>query len=360
MKMNGKARIGDRLVGIGEPCFITLEAGPTHDGLESAKQLVDVAAAAGADAVKFQIFDPDHLVQDKKQLFTYDVLVDRENNTFETVSDPLYDILLRRSMTESEWLDLKKHCDAREIQFFSTVSDDSFYSMIEKMALPSLKVASADVNHFPLLRKLARTGSCIQLDTGNATLGEVEAAIDIVRSEGNENIIVHNCPSGYPARLESINLRLLQTINQVFNCPAAYSDHTPGWEMDIAALAMGASLLEKTITLDRMTRSVEHVMSLEPADVKGFIQTVRDVETAMGLPRRHLTAEEVEKRKAIRRSVFLRDAVKAGQALADVSVDFRRPGFGLTPQQYEECSGMVFERDMAAGSLVNLSDLKGG
>jgi len=352
-----KAKIGEKLVGDGQPCFITLEAGPTHDGIVTAKKLVDVAVEAKADAIKFQIFDPDHLVRDKKQLFTYDVLVDRESEKYETVSEPLYDILVRRSMPEKDWLDLKAYCDKRGIQFFSTISDDSYYSMIEKMNLPSLKVASADVDHFPLLRRIARTGSCIQLDTGNATIGEVEKAVDVVMSEGNENIIIHNCPSGYPARLNSINLNLLNTIRQVFNCPAAYSDHTPGWEMDIAALAKGASLIEKTITMDREIRSVEHVMSLEPREAQAFVRSIRDVEVALGNSRRIMSEEEKENRKAVRRSVYLSEDVKKGDTLSQAKVDFRRPGFSLTPEEYEKFKSSKFSRDVSAGEGLKISDL---
>src|SRR2546421_256884 len=134
------------------------------------------------------------------------------------------------------------------------------------------KIASADLNHRPLLRKAARTGLNIQLDTGNGTLGEVESAIDIVRREGNENIVIHHCPSGYPARLESINLRVITTLQQMFPYPVAYSDHTPGWDMDIAAVTLGAPLGGKTITLDRGARAVQHTTLLGPRELKNFLQ----------------------------------------------------------------------------------------
>lgn len=351
------AKIGNKIVGDGEPCFITLEAGPTHDGIESAMKLAKVAADSGADAVKFQIFDPDRLVADKKMPFSYDILIDKNSGKTETISEPLYDILTRRALSESEWIKLKSYCDEIGIMFFATVSDDSYFSMIERMALPSLKVASADVDHTPFLKNLAKLDTCIQLDTGNATLGEVETAVDIFRKGGCENYIIHNCPSGYPARLDSINLKLLKTIKQVFNCPAAFSDHTPGWEMDVAALAMGANLLEKTISLDRLTPSVEHIMSLEPEDVDVFIKVIRDVETAMGQSRRILDDVELSKRKMIRRSVYLSQNVMAGQSLSEAKVEFRRPGIGLTPEQYELYQSATFNRNIEASELVDLSDL---
>src|SRR5262249_13779090 len=159
-------------------------------------------------------------------------------------------------------------------------------------------------------------------------LGEIEAAVDVIRQEGNESIIIHQCPSGYPAHLDSINLRIIGTLRRMFPYPVAFSDHTPGATMDIAAVAMGANLVEKTITLDRTTRSIEHTMSLEPAEMTQFVQTIADVERAMGTPRRILHEAERKRRLAIRRSVFLEAPVKAGEELQAAKVMFRRPGFG--------------------------------
>jgi N,N'-diacetyllegionaminate synthase len=241
--------------------------------------------------------------------------------------------------------------------FFSTVGFEEDVRLLEELGCHSIKIASADVNHFPLIRLVAKTGMCIQLDTGNASIGEVEAAVDVCRREGNDNIIIHNCPSGYPARLGSINLRMIPTLKQMFpEYPIAYSDHTPGWEMDVAAVALGANLVEKTITEDRTTRSVEHIFSLEPEEMENFIRTIRDVETAMGKPRRMLFPEEQEKRKNVRRSVFLKSPVKAGQRLKDVEVDFRRPGFGIGPDIYEILLDFSFKSDLPAGHMLSLND----
>ncbi len=351
-------KINNREIGDGHPCFITFEAGPTHDGLESAKRLVKLAAEAGADAVKFQTFDPDRLVADKKMPFSYEVLVDRATGKTETVEEPLYDILCRRALAPDEWRQLKRYSDSLGLVFFSTVGFEEDVRLLEELGCHSIKIASADVNHFPLIRLVAKTGMCIQLDTGNASIGEVEAAVDVCRSEGNDKIIIHNCPSGYPARLESINLRIIPTLKQMFpEYPIAYSDHTPGWEMDVAAVALGANLVEKTITEDRTTRSVEHIFSLEPGEMENFIRTIRDVETALGKPRRKLFPEEREKRKNVRRSVFLKSLVKAGQRLKDVEVDFRRPGFGIGPDMYEKLLDLHFVSDLPVGHQLSLGDL---
>jgi N,N'-diacetyllegionaminate synthase len=345
-------RLGTKQVGDAHPCFITFEAGPTHSGLESAKRLVKLSADAGADAVKFQIFKPDNLVADRAMLYTYHVLADRASGRTEEVSEPLYDIFVRRHLENDEWVELKRYSDSLGLAFFATIGDDDGLELVQALGCHSIKIASADVNHHPLIRKVARTALAVQLDTGNATFGEIETAVDLIRAEGNENIIIHNCPTGYPARLDSINLRMIPALKQTFGCAVAYSDHTPGWDMDIAAIALGANLVEKTITEDRCTRSVEHIMSLEPPDMRAFVRAIRDVETAMGGTRRILTDEEKRKRIAVRRSVYLARAVQARTALRDAEVVFKRPGHGLAPDSYERLLDYVFREPLAAGTCV--------
>jgi len=358
MMGEGMFHIADRILGDGTPCYITFEIGPTHNGVESAKRLIKYSADAGADAVKVQIFDPDRLVADKKQLFSYGVLMDRSTGRIEKVEEPLYDILMRRYLTADEWREVKAFSDELGMAFFSTVGFNEDIELLEMLNCHSIKIASADVNHFPLLRRAAKTGMCIQLDTGMATLGEIEAAVDVIRSEGNENIIIHQCPSGYPARLESVNLNVIPTLKQMFPFPVAFSDHTPGNEMDIAAVAMGANLVEKTVTEDRMTRSVEHVMSIEPNEMKLFVESIRDLEIAIGGSRRQMSVQERAKRDAIRRSVFLVSDGEVGQQLGDCDVEFRRPGYGIPPDKYEEMLDATLVRDLLAGTRVEMSDLR--
>jgi len=350
-------KFGSKTVGSGSPCFITFEAGPTHSGLESAKDLSLLASQAGADAIKFQILDPDRLVADKNQLMTYEVLTASDPDRTEIVREPLYDILSRRYMNNDEWSKLKKYCESLGLSFFATIGFDEELDLVERLGCESVKIASSDINHFPFLRKVARTGTCIQLDTGMSTIGEIESAVDVIRAEGNERIIIHNCPSGYPARLESINLKLIKTLKQLLPYPVAFSDHTPGWDMDIAALSFGADLIEKTITHSRLTKSIEHMFSLEPADMERFIQTIRDVETAFGNSRRILHPNEVIQRNSLRRSVFLKESVLAGARLCDVSVEFRRPGTGISPDHYERISKCTFRRDCPSGHQISLEDL---
>lgn len=350
-------RIGERLVGDGQPCFITFEAGPTHNGVESAMRLASLAAEAGADAIKFQIFDGTRLVADPDLPFSYNVLVDRDSGRTEPVSEPLRDILVRRMLSADEWRTVKRHCDGLGLAFFATVAFAEDIAFMRELGCHSLKIASADVDHLPLLREAAASGLCIQLDTGSSTLGEVELAVDVLRAAGNPDIIIHQCPSGYPAHLESINLNVIPTLKRMFGVPVAFSDHTPGWDMDVAAIALGANLVEKTITEDRTTRSVEHLMSLEPNEMRAFVQAIRDVETALGGTRREMSEAERHKRLAVRRSLHAATDLAAGQVLSAADIDFRRPGFGIRPAYTDQVLGRVLRTAKRTGELLTWDDI---
>jgi sialic acid synthase SpsE len=349
--------IGGKNIGDGNPCFITLEAGPTHNGLESAIRLCRAAAQSGGNAVKFQILDPDRLVADRKVMFRYDVLCDKKTGRVETVEEPLYDILARRALSKDQWRTVKQACDELGLLFFATIGFPDELDLLHSIGCPSVKIASGDLNHFPLIRRAARLGLSIQIDTGSSSLGEVEAAVDVIQSEGNSNIIIHHCPSGYPARLESINLRIIETLKQMFPFPIAFSDHSTGWEMDIAALALGANMLEKTITEDRCTRSVEHIFSLEPDEASEFVKSIRCIETAFGNRRRILHADERQSRLKVRRSVYLKQDVRQGDRLTEELVEFRRPGIGMSPDRFESVVGQRFAKDLTADHLVLANDL---
>ncbi|CAG1003705.1 N-acetylneuraminate synthase [Methylophilaceae bacterium] len=350
-------QINGNFVGDSAPCFITFEAGPTHQGLQSAKRLAKYAKEAGGNAIKFQVFDPLRLVADPTLPFTYQVLVDAATGQMETVTEPLRDILLRRRMSMEEWRELKCYCDDIGLAFFATACFHDDVDFLVEIGCQSIKIASADVNHLPFIRYAARTGLCIQLDTGMASLGEIESAVDAIREEGNNNIVIHHCPSGYPAHLESINLRVIPTIKQVFGCPVAFSDHSVGWDMDIAALTIGANMLEKTITEDRTIRSAEHVMSLEPQDMQRFIQVVREMEVALGNSRRTLSDEERKKRNAIRRSLHVARDLPAGHVLTEADIDYRRPGTGITPDRLPEVLSRPLMAKKSAGQRLEWDDL---
>lgn len=311
------------------PVSIVFEAGPTHDGLSTAKALVDMAAKAGADAVKFQIVNAQKIVPSKETLFTYEVLKDKHTGERETVTESLQEILSRRELTFPEWAELIRYCKEKQVLFFATISNAEEMEFLASAGCACVKICSGDINYHHLLRLAARFPWVVQIDTGSATIGEVEQAVDVLEQAGCHKIIINHCPSGYPARLESINLRTVQTLRQMFPYPVAFSDHTPGATMDIAAVALGVDMLEKTITLDRCIRSPEHIMSLEPHEAADFVRTIRDVETALGNPRRIMTAEERALPPVGRRSVVAARDIEAGEVLTQDMLDYARPGDGL-------------------------------
>jgi len=348
---------GNRRVGDGAPCFVTFEVGPTHTGLDSAKRLIRHAAEAKADAVKFQMLDPNRLMADPHVPFTYSVLVNRETGATEEVEEPLYDLLERRAFTNDEWRTLKQYSDSMGLAFFATAGFPEEIEFLVELGCHSIKIASADVNHRPLIRQAAATGVCLQIDTGSANLGEIESAVDLILSEGNNNIIIHHCPSGYPARLEGINLNIISTLKKMFPFPIAFSDHSPGTHMDVAAVALGVDLVEKTLTENRTTRSVEHIMSIEPHEAAAFVTLMRDVQMALGKPRRIMHGAELSSRSVVRRSAYLVEAAPAGTSVSELAIDFKRPGDGIGPDVVETLLDCVTVRDLEAGHRLGIGDV---
>ena len=355
--MSQPVSIGGKYCGGGYPVFIVFEAGPTVAGFESAKQLVQVAAEAGADAIKFQILDTDRLVGQKDIEITYHVLTGTTGRGTAEVTEPLVAILRRRELSQTEWAEVKRHADTWGITFFATVDYPEQLEFVLKLGCHAVKICSGDVTHLAWLTEVARAGLPTMIDTGMATLGELEAAADTILAAGAP-LLIHHCPSGYPARLTSINLRMIPMLLDLFpTVPSCFSDHTPGWDMDIAAVALGASMVEKTLTLDRRTRSPEHIMSLEPSEAGGFVQAIRDLEVALGQPRRVISDQEARTKLAARRSLFLTEDVHHGDPLTSAVVDWRRPGTGISPGAWPYTVRRRVGRDLPKGSMVTWEDL---
>ncbi|MBW1697347.1 MAG: N-acetylneuraminate synthase family protein [Deltaproteobacteria bacterium] len=350
-------RISGKHIGDGYPCFIVFEAGPSHNGIDSACELVRRAAAAGADAIKFQMIDPDRLVADRNQEISYDILLDRHSGETRTVSEPLYRILKRRCLTKDEWRALKHLCDEMGIIFFATASFFDEIDFLVELGCRTLKICSGDIDYYQLIEYSASTGMCLQFDSSNATIGDIERAVEVACGAGCKDIIIHNCPSGYPARLESINLRLISTLKQVFQYPVAFSDHSVGMDMDIAAVALGANMVEKTITLDRTTASPEHLFSLESEEMATFVRTIRNVEVALGGPRRILDDVECKRSLAVRRSLVAARDLSAGERVSAQTTHFARPGIGLRPELFSLIEGRQLKRDVKCGQMITLDDV---
>ena len=358
MLFDSKIKIGNKYIGDGYPTFITFEAGPTHDSFNSARELIKIASDSGADAIKFQILDPERLMADKKQIFEYKYLSNKKTNEVISKKESLYKILKRRSLKMSEWEKLKKFSDSLNISFFATIAYEDEIEFVKDIGCESIKIASADVNYLQLIKKAAKTGLSIQLDTGNSTIGEIEKAARVVYEAGNKKLIVHHCPTGYPAKLDAVNLRIIKSLKQLFNFPIAFSDHSPGYDMDIAAVCFGANLLEKTITKNRTTPSVEHIMSLEKEDAGVFVKKIRDLEIAFGASVKTLSVKDEKNRSMIRRSPYLKNNEDKNTALKKIDVIFSRPGVGISPEEYEilKIKGKL-KKNLKSGDVLKIDDI---
>lgn len=337
------------------PVVIVFEAGPTHNGFDTACKLIDVAAAAGADAIKFQTLDAKRLVPNPATMFTYRTLINKETEESEEVTESLQEILLRRELTADEWRKIGAYCREKGIKFFSTASNLDELNLLAEIGVDCVKIASGDINYHHFLRLAAQFPWVVQIDTGSATIAEVEQAVDILERAGCNRIIINHCPSGYPARLDGINLRMIKTIKAMFPYPVAFSDHTPGATMDIAAVSLGADMIEKTITLDRLTRSPEHIMSLEPDQAAGFVQTIREVEKALGNTRKCLSEREASTPSVARRSVVAATDIAAGTVLTQEMLEYARPGDGIPADKDVLVLGRTLRVDIRQGEKFSLS-----
>ena len=356
--MRESLQFGNKKIGAEEPCYIVLEAGPTHYGLESAIALVNIAADAGVDAIKFQIGDAKRLVPNSDTTISYTYLVNKHTGETATITESLQKILLRRQLTTDEWKKVAELCKTRGLMFFATVFDVEDLTLLRELAVDCVKICSGDINYHYLLQQAARYPWIIQIDTGSSTIGEVEQAVDVLERSGCDQIIINHCPSGYPAHLESINLRVIQTLHAMFPYPIAFSDHTPGVSMDVAALAMGADMIEKTITLDKTIQSPEHIMSLEPEEVASFIKTLREVEIALGKPRRVKSEKELMAIPTGRRSIVAAQDIGLGTLLQQEHIAYARPGVGLAPNMDTYILGKKSRRIITKGELFSISDVE--
>lgn len=324
---------------------IVFEAGPTHSGIEEALKLVEVASAAGADAIKFQMVDADRLVADREKLIGFSVL---ENGSMVERTESLHKILKRRELSPDDWGYLREDARQNGLEFYCTACyEDEFDLLVEDMEVDAVKVASADIDNLPLLRYLADYPSRVEIhiDTGSANIWEVDRAVEILHDP-----VIHHVPSGYPAHQPSIHLRVIQTLRMMYpEHTIAFSDHSPGWEMDIAAIALGAQLVEKTITLDRRKPEIEHCFSLEPEEAKTFVDRVEALEEALGSTRRTIPEHILWNRQGFRRSIYLNKPVKEGEPIEDV--ELRRPGYGISPEFLPLIKGREAKKPLAGGLL---------
>jgi N-acetylneuraminate synthase len=342
--------IGDRLVGPDEPTFIIAEAGSNHNGdLATAKELIDVAVDAGADAVKFQTFRAEDMyVEDSGEVEYLDD--DRS----------IYEIIESMEMPH-EWIpELHEYCTEREIHFLSTPFDDRSAELLSEY-VPAWKVASYTSSHHPFLRKLADTDKPIIMSTGAHELSEVRASVDVLESTGVSGLALLQCVAAYPTPIEEINVRVVETLADEFGVPAGLSDHTlDPVTAPTAAVALGASVVEKHFTLDKTMDGPDHQFALEPDELNEMITAIRDTESALGTDEKSVLDVESELHDKARRAIHAVDDIAAGETLTTENVKALRPGereAGLHPKFYDEVVGETAVRDIQRSSGVQWEDI---
>jgi sialic acid synthase SpsE len=316
--------IQGRQVGPGQPSFLVAEIGANHNGdLETAIEMIRKARQAGADAVKLQSFLAGELV---------------------VRSHPEYPDLKKTEMPRAWYEPLVETARAEGIMLFSTATNEITMGWMEELNFPCYKFASAHITHLPLIRHAARLGKPMILSTGFSTMEEIEAAVRSARQEGNEQIILLHCVSNYPVLPKEVNLRFMDTLRDTFVCPVGFSDHTIGVSVPLAAVALGACIIEKHLTLDKSAEGEDHAISLGPEEFRSLIQAVRDVEASLGKKDKVISEREQQDALMSRRSLHAACDIDKGAVLTEKMISILRPGDGLPPDEIEQVVGKIVNR----------------
>jgi N,N'-diacetyllegionaminate synthase len=344
--------IAGRDVGTGHSVFVIAEAGVNHNGeIGLALELIDIAADSGADAVKFQTLNADLLVTTDSPKAAY-----AAETTEEEMSN--YEMIKGLELTEADHRTLQKHCGDRGVIFISTPFDEPAADFLETLDVPAYKTGSGEVNNIPYLKHVASKGKPVIFSTGMSTMEEVEQAVAVMEAQGNSDIIVLHCVSNYPANPADANLRAMETIRQRVGKPVGYSDHTMGTAVPLAAVAMGASLIEKHFTLDRSMEGPDHRASLEPDELKRMIEDIRTVESSLGDGVKRLMPSEQNTLDVARRSLVARRNLTVGEKLEAGSLVALRPGTGIPPSELEAIVGRSLIKPVNAGALLTRNDFE--
>ena len=330
--------------------LIIAEAGVNHNAdLNLALRLVDVAVLAGADVVKFQTAVPEEVVTIHAKMAQYQI-----KNT--SVEESQLAMTKRIHLPMEDFIIIKAYCVSKNIAFATTAFGPQSLAYIQTLDLPFYKIPSGEITNLPYLRTIGAFGKPIILSTGMASLGEIEAAIDELERVGmrRTGITVLHCTTEYPAPMGEVNLRAMGTIGAMFGTAVGYSDHTEGIEVAIAAVAMGATVIEKHFTLDRNLPGPDHQASLEPAELKSMVAAIRNIEVALGDGIKRLTPSEAQNKPIARKSLVASKAVKKGEVFNAQNITTKRPGTGISPMRWDEIIGRVAQRDFEIDELINI------
>lgn len=342
-------RIKNSFIGDNFPCFIIAEAGVNHNGdIKLAKELVDKAVEAGVDAVKFQTFKTEKLVTGYANMAKYQ----KDNIGKE---DTQFNMLKKLELSYNEFRELKNYCDDKGIIFMSTPFDFESADFLNSIGVEIFKISSGDLTNIPMLEYIAKFNKPMILSSGMAVLGEIEDALIALRSTDMDKIAVLHCTSNYPAALESVNLKAMNTIKNTFKVVGGYSDHTEGITIPIAAAALGADIIEKHFTLDKSMEGPDHKASLDPDELKRMVEEVRKVEISLGNGIKILSKSEIDTMKVARKSIVASRDIKQGEIICLEDLDYKRPGNGLSSKYYKELLGKRAKVDIKVDEQITLN-----
>ena len=330
--------------------LIIAEAGVNHNGdLNMARALVDAAAEAGADLVKFQTFSADRLVTTSARKADYQIKATEADES-------QYEMIRRLELSPAMHADLIGHCQQRGIEFFSTAFDLDSLDYLNGLGMPRIKVPSGEITNLPYLRKVGAFGKHVILSTGMSTLGEIEAAVDVLERAGTsrDRITVLHCNTEYPVPMAEVNLRAMISIREAFGVKVGFSDHTEGIEVAVAAVALGACVIEKHFTLDRNLPGPDHRASIEPQELAHLIRSIRNIELAMGDGVKRPGLRESQNIPVVRKSLVAVKPIRAGKLFSAENVGVKRPGTGLNPMRWDEVIGRRSVRDFSVNELIEL------
>lgn len=331
--------------------YVIAEAGVNHNGdIKMARRLIDVAKAAGADAVKFQTFKAEESTSFSAEKAEY-----QKQTTSKKESQ--LDMIKKLELPFSAFGELQQYCREQDIDFISTPDGLESLKCLMKLDVPLIKIGSTEVTNYPFLDALGRTGKPLILSTGMSTLGEVEKAIDTIYSTGNHNITLMHCTTDYPTALNDVNLMAIKTMQQAFQIDVGYSDHTLGFEAAVAAVVLGAVCIEKHITLDRELPGPDHKASMPPEEFEEYVRHIRNTENILGDGLKRPTSGEVENINQVRRSVVVTRDICKGTILTEDMLCLKRPGTGIKPEYEQLLIGRAVKRNLVADEMILWEDV---
>lgn len=328
--------------------FIIAEAGVNHNGsLDIAKKMIDEASKTGVDAIKFQTFKTENLVCKGAKKAEY-----QKNNTDNKENQ--FEMLKRLEFSYEDFKELKEYCKLKDIMFLSSPFDLESIEMLKKLDIEIFKVPSGEIENVAYLREIAKCNKKIILSSGMCNLSDIEFAVDILEKEGAKDISILHCNTEYPTPMEDVNLKAMETIKKAFSYEVGYSDHTEGIEIPIAAVALGAKIIEKHFTLDKSMEGPDHAASLTPKELKDMVSAIRNIEKALGNGRKIPSKSESKNKDIARKSIVSKRPIKKGEIFSLENITTKRPGTGISPKRFDEIIGKEAFKDFNEDEMIKL------